>query len=332
MNIEVADKVSQIMGMSLKMIKVFQQIKKFSGENSHVFISGENGTYKEIVAKTIHFHSLRSKNPFITIDLNTIPKELIEIELFGNIKSKQSDTQEKNKCKLKEANGGSLYINSIEEMDFYLQDKLISFIKNKSIDENNVVDFDLRIICASSKSFPEMIKRRQLRESFSAIFHNAYIRIPALREMKEDILNFAEYFLEENIKKFNLETKQFSKDARNFLQRYDWPGNIRELENTIKKASILSCGPVISKKDLIIDDIGQYSLEEFLEMKLKRYLKEMTGLKNCNLYSSVISEVEKSLITIVLKETNFNQIKTSKTLGINRNTLRSKIKEYKIKI
>lgn len=332
MNIGVADKFPQIMGMSLKMIKVFQQIKKFSGKNSHVFIYGENGTYKEIVAKTIHSHSLRSKNPFITIDLNAIPKELIEIELLGNIKSKQSDAQEKNKSKLKMANGGSLYINGIEKMDFYLQDKLISFIKNKSIDENNVVDFDVRIICASSKSLPEMIKRRQLQESLSAIFHNAYIRIPALRERKEDILNLAEYFLEENIKKFNLETKQFSKDARSFLQRHNWPGNIRELENTIKKASILSCGPIITKKDLIIDDIGQYSLEEFLEMKLKRYLQEMIELKNCNLHSSVMSEVEKSLIAIVLKETGFNQIKASKTLGINRNTLRAKIKEYKIKI
>lgn len=320
MNIEVADKFPQIMGMSLKMIKVFQQIKKFSGKNSHVFISGENGTYKEIVAKSIHSNSLRSKNPFITIDLNAIPKELIEVELFGN------------KSKLKEANGGSLYINCIEEMDFNLQDKLISFIKNKSIDENDVVDFDVRIICASSKSLPEMIKRRQMQESLSAIFNNAYIRIPALRERKEDILNLAEYFLEENIKKFNLETKQFSKDARNFLQRHDWPGNIRELENTIKKASILSCGPIITRKDLIIDDIGQYSLEEFLEMKLKRYLKEMTELKNCNIHSSVMSEVEKSLIAIVLKETGFNQIKASKTLGINRNTLRAKIKEYKIKI
>jgi DNA-binding NtrC family response regulator len=114
--------------------------------------------------------------------------------------------------------------------------------------------------------------------------------------------------------------------------KYEWPGNIRELENTIKKATILSNAAVITKKDLMIDDMACFSMKEFLEEKLKRYLKEMTKLDNCRLYETVMSEVEKSLITIVLKETDGNQLKTAKTLGINRNTLRSKIKEYKIRM
>lgn len=332
MNTEVANKLPQIMGKSLKILKVFQQIKKVAVNNSPVLISGEFGTYKELVAKSIHCHSLRSKNPFVTIDLTAIPKECVEAEFFGSTKTKTSDIQEKSKSILKEAKGGTIYINGIEEMDMNLQDKLISVIKNKPLEENNAFNYDVRIVCSTSKSLSDMSKKRLLCDSLSDIFHNAYIRIPPLRERKEDILNLAEYFLAENIKKFEIEPKEFSKDAINFLQKHEWPGNIRELENTIKKVAILSHGAVITKKDLIADDIGLYSLEEFLEVKLKRYLKEMTKLENCNLYDSVLSEVEKSLINIVLKETGFNQLKASKTLGINRNTLRTKIKEYKIKV
>jgi DNA-binding NtrC family response regulator len=320
------------MGKSLKMLKVFQQIKKVALKNYPVLISGERGTYKELVAKSIHYHSLRLKSPFVSIDLTALPKELAEVELFGNITGKASETLEKSKSKLLAANGGTLYLNGIEEMDMNLQDKLLQVIKNKPAEENTAFDIDIRIVCSTSKSLPEMIRKRELRESLSGIFQAAYIRIPPLRERKEDILNLAEYFLTENIKKFEIEPKEFSRDARNFLQKHDWPGNTRELENTIKRATILSCGPVITKKDLMIEDVGLYSLEEFLEEKLKRYLKEMIKLENCNLYASVLSEVEKSLIMIVLKETGFNQLKASKTLGINRNTLRAKIKEYKIHV
>ncbi len=320
------------MGRSYKMLKVFHQIKKFAGKNSPVLISGEIGTYKELVAKSIHCQSLRSKNPFITIDLNTIPKERLEYELFGNIRSNVSKSNENCQSKLSEAEGGTIYINRIEAMDMVLQDKLLRIIKNKPVDEDNTFNYDVRIVCSASKSLPEMVKNKQLNDEFSSIFYNSYIKIPPLRERKEDILNIAEYFLEETIKKFELEPKEFSKEAHNFLQKHNWPGNIRELENTIKRATFLSNGPIITKKDLIIEDFDLYSMEEFLEIKLKRYLKEMTELEKCNLYSDVISEVEKSLIMIVLKETGFNQLKTSKTLGINRNTLRAKIKEYKIKI
>jgi two-component system nitrogen regulation response regulator GlnG len=156
--------------------------------------------------------------------------------------------------------------------------------------------------------------------------------IPPLRERKEDISYLSKYFLAEAVRKFETGPKEFSKEAMDFLTKHDWPCNVRELENTIKRAVILSNSMVIGKKELMLEDVGSCSIKDFLEEKLKRYLKDMIKLENCNLYDTVLSEVEKSLITIVLKETEGNQLRAAKTLGINRNTLRSKIREYKIRL
>ena len=174
-------------------------------------------------------------------------------------------------------------------------------------------------------------KGQSLFDLFKA-FHGVHIRIPSLRERKEDILPLVQYCMDEAARKFDTGPKELSKDARDYLLKYEWPGNVRELENMIRRATILSQGPLLDKKDLLMADIGSCSIREFLEEKLKRYLKEMMKLETCNLYDTIRSEVERSLIDIVLHETKGNQLKAAKTLGINRNTLRSKLKEYKIRI
>jgi len=155
--------------------------------------------------------------------------------------------------------------------------------------------------------------------------------LPPLRDRREDVMPLTKHFLKETEKKFGTDRKELSRDAKDFLSKYDWPGNVRELENAIKRASVLSDGAIIEKRDLFLEDSRSYSIQEFLEEKLKRYLSEMTRLENCNLYETIISEVEKALIKIVLEGTGGNQMKAAKTLGINRNTLRTKIKDYKIK-
>ena len=157
------------------------------------------------------------------------------------------------------------------------------------------------------------------------------IKLPSLRDRREDVLLLAKHFLKEAQKKFNTGQKDLSKEAKDFIAKYDWPGNVRELENTIKSACILSNGTTIEKRDLHVEEGNSYSIKEFLEDKLKKYLKDMTQLETANLHTTVMSEVEKAVISIVLKETKGNQLKAAKTLGINRNTLRTKIKEYKIK-
>jgi DNA-binding NtrC family response regulator len=325
----------QIMGKSPKMLKVFKGIGRVAIKDLAVLISGENGTYKELVAKVIHYNSLRLNGPFVAISFTSIPKDLTEAELFGYEKGAFSGATGKKIGKIEEANGGTLFIDEISEIDTKLQLKLLRFILDKEfspLNSNNSFKADVRIIVATNKDLKEAVANGKFIEDLYNSFNHLHIKLPPLRERKEDILPLARHFLKEAIRKYETEPKELSKDAKDFLTRYDWPGNVRELENTIKRATVLSRGAVIEKKDLLLEDIGSYSIKEFLEEKLRRYLKEMTKLENCYLYETVLSEVESSLITIVLKETGGNQLKAAKTLGINRNTLRAKIKEYKIRI
>ncbi len=320
----------QIMGKSKKIIKLFCDIKKIASKDLPVFLIGEKGTCKELVARAIHYGSNLTNGPFVTLNLTSIPREKLELELFGF----QSETgKEPKKGKIIEANGGTLFLDEITEIDIKIQEKIYSFIREKKFEQlgsGRIINSNVRLICSTSKDPKEFVNKGQIYEELYKILKDTYIKIPPLRERKEDILPIANYLLKEIAQKYNISEKEFSKEAKDFLLKYDWPGNIRELENTVKKAVILSNDKVITKKDLLIDNISSYSIMDFLEEKLKRYLKEMTKLQKCNLYNTVISEVEKSLITIILKETGFNQLKAARTLGINRNTLRSKIKEYKI--
>lgn len=325
----------QIMGKGPKMLKVFRDIGRVATKDLTVLISGESGTYKELVAKAIHYNSPRLNGPFIAISFTSIPKELIEVELFGYDEGVFAGATEKRIGKIEEAKGGTLFLDEISEIDMKLQEKLLHFVREKEyspLNSNNSFKADVRIIGATNKDLKEAVANGKFLEGLYFSFRPLHIKLPPLRERREDILPLAKYFLKESVRKFETGPKELSKEAKEFLIRYDWPGNVRELENTIKRATILSIGTVISKKDLLFEDVGSYSIKEFLEEKLKRYLTDMTKLENCYLYETVLSEVERSLIAIVLKETGGNQLKAARTLGINRNTLRAKIKEYKIRI
>ncbi len=325
----------QIMGKSPKILKVFKDIGRVATKDLTVLISGESGTYKELVAKAIHYNSPRHNGPFVAISFTSIPKDLIEAELFGYDKGAFTGATEKRIGKIEEANGGTLFLNEILEIDIKLQAKLLRFIGEKEfspLNSNNSFKADVRIIGATSKDMKEAVANGKFSKDLYNSSNLLHIKLPPLRERKEDILPLAKHFLKEAIGKFETGPKELSKDARDFLIRYDWPDNVHELESTIKRATLLSNGAVIGKKDLLLEDISSYSIKEFLEEKLKRYLKKMTELEKCYLYKTVLSEVERSLIAIVLKETGGNQLKAAKTLGINRNTLRAKIKEYKIRI
>lgn len=335
MDKDILTQLPNIMGKSPKIIRLFNEIKKIAGRDRHVLISGESGTYKELVARAIHEGSRRHKGPFIAINFTSIPKELAEAELFGSVKADSSAARESKTGRIIESNGGTLLLDEISEIDMSLQTRILNFINERqsgTLSQRDAVQPGVRIISTTCKDLKELVRKGQFSEDLFHAFNSVHIRIPSLRERKEDILPLAKDFLKEAAEKFETGPKDLSKEARDFLVRYDWPGNLRELENTIKRVVILSTSRTIEKKDLLTTDVGSCSIEEFLEEKLKRYLKEMTKLERCNLYGTVLSEVERSLIAIVLKETEGNQLKTARILGINRNTLRTKIKEYKIRV
>ncbi len=324
----------QIIGKSEKMLKVFKEIGRVTAKDVTVLITGESGTGKELVAKAIHYNSQRSSGPFVAINSASIPKDLLEAELFGWEKGAFTGAKDKRIGKIEMANGGTLFLDEISELDMNLQAKLLRFLQEKELSplgSNKVIQTDVRIIGATNKNLKDAVAKGTFREDLFYRFNVVQIKLPSLRERREDILPLTKHFLKLAQKKFETGRKELSKEAKDFIVKYDWPGNVRELENTIKSACILSDGATIEKRDLHVEEGNSYTIKEFLEDKLKKYLKDMTALETSNLHSTVMSEVEKALISIVLKETKGNQLKTARTLGINRNTLRTKIKEYKIK-
>ncbi len=322
-----------MVGKSPGMLKVFKEIGKVAAKDITVLITGESGTGKELVAKAIHYNSSRSPAPFVAINSASIPKELLESELFGFTRGAFTGAVKGKKGKIESANGGTLFLDEISEMDAGLQSKLLRFLQDREftpLGSNQTIKADVRIIGATNKDLPEAVAKGLFREDLYYRFNVVRMKLPALRDRKEDLPLLLKNFLREAVEKLETGEKKLSKEATAALLQYDWPGNVRELENVVKRACVLSTGSVIEKKDLLIEE-SSFTMKEFLEEKLKRYLKDMTKAVNCNLYNTVLSEVEKALIDIVLKETNGNQLRTAKILGINRNTLRTKIKEYRIR-
>ena len=218
-------------------------------------------------------------------------------------------------------------------MDPNLQTKLLRFLQDKEftpLGSTESIRAEVRIIGATNRDLSEAAARGAFREDLYYRFNVVQIKVPPLRDRKEDIPLLIKSFLKDAAEKFETGEKELSKEAKVLLTKYDWPGNVRELENVIKRACVLSAGTMIEKRDLLLEEDSAYSIKEFLEEKLKRYLKDMARVTNCNLYDTILSEVEKALISIVLRETNGNQLQTARLLGINRNTLRAKIREYKI--
>lgn len=324
----------RMVGKSPPMMEVFKQIGRVAGKDITVLITGESGTGKELVARAIHFNGNRSQKHFVAVNLASLSPTLIEGELFGWVKGAFSDAKKSHQGKIGYANGGTLFLDEIAELDPGLQAKLLRFMQEREytpLGSNEVKKADVRIIGATNRDLRKAVKEGDFREDLYYRFKVVEIKVPPLRKRKEDIVPLARYFLKRAKEKFHTEEKQLTKEAKKYLQEYDWPGNVREFENMIYKAVVLSSGIIIDMKDLLSDDLTRYTVKDFFEEKIKRYLSEMAKLENGNLYDTILGEVEKSIIEIALEHTAGNQLKATRLLGINRNTLRNKIKEYNIK-
>jgi two-component system nitrogen regulation response regulator GlnG len=302
-----------VYGRNLKMLQALKQMEKVSGRDFPVLLSGEKGTGRALAAKTIHCKGPRRAGPFVTVAASE--GRLEKEELFGTRSAPG---------RVAAAAGGTLFVEDLGEqgdLGWFLE-----FLRGGSfipVEEGGPVRADLRVICSAT---PEAVKGQALKGGFGA-----EIKLPALRERREDIIALTEHFIKEAEETFRSGPRTLSKAARRFVLSYDWPGNVGELKNTVKKAYLLSKGSEIDRHHLTFGDYSVYgSVKEFLEDKLKRYIRQMTDMRNSGLYNTVISEVEKALMELALKETGGNQIRAAKILGINRTTLRTKIKGYKI--
>ncbi|MHB1545971.1 MAG: sigma-54-dependent transcriptional regulator [bacterium] len=339
-----------LVGKSKTMQEVFKTIGKLSHNNITVLILGESGTGKELVARAIHLNSVRSDKPFIVVNTPSIPSELLESELFGHEKGSYTGANEKKDGKFIAANGGTIFLDEIGDMPLSLQAKLLRVIQEKeveSVGSNKPVKIDVRIIAATNKNLKMMINNAKFREDLYYRLNVIEITLPPLRERRTDIPILTDFFIKKFSKELNIPEKQLSKDALLFLQSYNFPGNIRELENAVRRCIVMSPSSILNsddfreilnndEKNLNINEISRDQkpeidpFEEIIRRRIKNYAEKIKNAEINDVYKSIMGLTEKIVIEEILNLYNFNQLKVSKLLGINRNTLRKKINEYKI--
>jgi len=328
-----------LVGATSAMQEIYKTIGRVAESDATVLIHGESGTGKELVARAIHFHSKRSGRPFIAVNSAAIPSELLESELFGHEKGSFTGAVARKLGKFEAAAGGTLFLDEIGDMSLPLQGKLLRVLQEREFERvggTEPIRTDVRVIAATHHDLEKMVRENKFREDLFYRLNVIQINIPPLRKRKDDIIPLAEHFLRKYQPGKGGGTKVFTPETLKALRAYDWPGNVRELENAVQRAVTLAQGDKIFPDALPpqIFKPGQgvtISFENFLEEKLADLVDRLGGLDHGEIYSMVIQRVEKPLLTLVLRKTEGNQVRAASLLGINRNTLRKKIRELGIK-
>ncbi len=324
---------SGIVGSSKVMQEVFKTVAKVARSSITVLITGESGTGKEVIARAIHRYSDRNDKPFVAVNCAALPPNLLEAELFGYEKGAFTGAVSSKKGLFEQANGGTIFLDEIGELPLPLQAKLLRVLQEKEvrpIGSERSRKIDVRVIAATNRNLEEEVKKGTFREDLYFRLNIVKIEIPPLRERKEDIVPLAYHFIKRFSKEFKLQPKELSADAVEFLVSYHFPGNVRELENMILRAMVLSPSDFITAEDL---KKQVYQESPSLEGLIREFVLKVFSVEQKernNLYEIVVKAAEKAVISEVLKRCNFNQVKAARILGIHRNTLRRKIKELGI--
>ncbi|MZH41978.1 MAG: sigma-54-dependent Fis family transcriptional regulator [Nitrospinae bacterium] len=329
---------SAIVGKSRQMQEIFKTIGKSAGSDLPVLITGESGTGKEMVASTLHQYSHRKEHPFICINCAAISRELLESELFGHERGAFTGAIETKTGKFQQADGGTLFLDEIGDMELTLQAKILRVLQNNEfyrVGGKNPITADVRIIAATNQDLEEMMNLKRFREDLYHRLNVIHIDMPPLRERLEDVPLLANHFINRYADTLARGDIYLSPDVERILRGYHWSGNIRELENVIKRALMLALsGPILPEhlpphlqEDDATDSEGQW--DDRLNQLLQDFLHNNNN-EDGNIYDSLIQKVEKHLFEILLSKNSGKQVATAKTLGINRNTLKRKIDSLKI--
>ena len=309
----VASENEFVKGISVASKKLLEHIKLVSPTDMSVLIIGESGTGKEIIAKSIHQQSHRKNNNFIAVDCGAIPKELAASEFFGHLKGSFTGAISDKTGYFEAANGGTIFLDEIGNLSYENQIQLLRALqerKIKPVGSNKEINVDIRIITATNEDLREAVKNGDFREDLYHRINEFSIQSPSLTERGEDLMVFADYFLEKANQQLNKDIIGFSPEVVAIFQRYNWPGNLRELQNCIKRATLLSQGDFIESDVLPI---------EFFQSQ-----------KQSNEGSFSLSENEKETIIHALSRTQNNKSEAAKLLKITRKTLYNKLKQYNI--
>lgn len=265
---------STIIGNSPALLNIFQLIEKAIAVNITVTVTGETGTGKEVIAKAIHYNSPRKNKPFVAVNVTAIPSELIESELFGYEKGAFTGAVARRIGKFEEANGGTIFLDEIGEMDIAFQAKLLRVLQEKEIvriGSNTPVKIDCRVIVATHRNLLAQIKAGLFREDLYYRLFGLLIELPPLRERGKDVLILSKFFMEQFSKENSLKPKSFSEDAQKKLLSYSFPGNVRELKSIIELAMVMSTGDVIQSDDINLASSGVLNDVMTEELTMKNY-------------------------------------------------------------
>ncbi|CAD0003383.1 MULTISPECIES: sigma-54-dependent transcriptional regulator [Flavobacterium] len=310
---EVSSDNEFVRGISVASKKLLEHIKLVSPTDMSVLIIGESGTGKEIIAKSIHQQSHRKNNNFIAVDCGAIPKELAASEFFGHLKGSFTGAISDKTGYFEAANGGTLFLDEIGNLSYENQIQLLRALqerKIKPVGSNKEINVDIRIITATNEDLREAVKNGDFREDLYHRINEFSIQSPSLTDRGEDLMVFADYFLDKANHQLNKDIIGFSPEVVAIFQKYSWPGNLRELQNCIKRATLLSQGDFIESDVLPI---------EFFQIE-----------KQSNSGSFSLSDNEKEAIIHALSRTQNNKSEAAKLLKITRKTLYNKLKQYNI--
>ncbi len=329
----------RIVGNSSQMQEVYKLIGQVAESDVTILLQGESGTGKELVARAVYHHSLRSDQPFLPVNCAAIPDALLESELFGHEKGAFTGAHTRRIGRFEQGNGGTIFLDEIGDMSLPTQAKMLRVLQEgevRRLGGTEPIKVDVRLIVATNKNLEKAIPAGRFREDLYYRLNVLSLKLPSLRERREDISELVNYFL----KKFNKDLKKnivdLSPEALKRLISYSWPGNVRELENVIKRACVLCKGSHILPEELLLDSGAAKRTGGEEERKAERKWEELLDeaykeIKKVSPGKNIISLVEKALITRVLRETKGNQMQAAKILGMNRNTLRKRIEKFGLK-
>jgi len=324
----VADDTRELIYRDEAMAAVVRLAQQVARSEASVLITGESGTGKEVLARFVHARSNRARKPFISVNCAAIPENLLESELFGHEKGAFTGALARRIGKFEEANGGTLLLDEISEMDVRLQAKLLRALQERVIDRlggNRPVPVDIRIIATSNRNLAEAVREGKFREDLLFRLNVVNLKIPPLRERPADIVELAQYFIRKYAQANGLPVRPLSAEARRALSLHRWPGNVRELENTLHRAVLLAGGPEIGIDGILTPegtrlDQARGGVAAQAAMTAEQITRHMVG--------RTVAEVERDLILETLKHCLGNRTHAANILGISIRTLRNKLNEY----
>ena len=332
---EVTDATPEILGQAPAMQEVFRAIGRLSQSHATVLITGESGSGKELVASALHRHSPRANRPFIALNTAAIPRELLESELFGHERGAFTGAQSMRRGRFEQAEGGTLFLDEIGDMPSELQTRLLRVLSDGNfyrVGGHQPIRANVRVIAATHQDLETRVKQGLFREDLFHRLNVIRLRLPPLRERREDVPLLARYFLQKSARDLGVESKRLSDAALRYMQSQDWPGNVRQLENVCHWLTVMSPSVNIEVKDLppeLRSEASTVAVQSWIGA-LEREAEMLLNRGEVGIMDELTRQFERALITRALVHTGGRRIEAAHLLGLGRNTLTRKVQDLHI--